>query len=164
MGLVIDIFLTLVSHLPKLVSWWLYSSKRTKGKVEVSISAREGSVEVWCNKAQAKLSLWVQFKNNNPFPIEIDRVEALASFYTAQMKATNLFGIRLKRGGSDSLHIEGKIDDVNLKRVNESSEDRGMRVEIQAVVVNKYNTIRDFRVYLENMMCRLVNKNIKQNA
>ena len=30
MGLVIDILLTLVSHLPKVVNWWLFSPKRTK--------------------------------------------------------------------------------------------------------------------------------------
>lgn len=158
MGLVIDIFLTLVSHLPKLVSWWLYSPKRTKENVEASISAKEGSVEVWCDKAQAKFSLWIQFNNNNPFPIEIDRTEASGNLYTARLKAINLFGRRLKKGESASLHLEGKIDDINLKQVNKSPENESLRLEVKSVIVNKYHHIRDFKCQFDRLMCKFYNK------
>lgn len=163
MGLVIDIFLTLVSHLPKLVSWWLYSPKRTKENVEVSISAKEGSVEVWCDKAQAMFSLWIQFNNNNPFPIEIDRTEASGNLYTARLKAINLFGRRLKKGESASLHLEGKIDDINLKQVNKSPENESLRLELKAVIVNKYHLIRDFRCQFDRLMCKFYNKQSNQS-
>jgi len=158
MGLVIDIFLTLVSHLPKLVSWWLYSPKRTKENVEASISAKEGSVEVWCDKAQAKFSLWIQFNNNNPFPIEIDRTEASGNLYTARLKAINLFGRRFKKGESASLHLEGKIDDINLKQVNKSPENESLRLEVKSVIVNKYHHIRDFKCQFDRLMCKFYNK------
>ena len=164
MGLVTDIFLTLVSHLPKqLVSWWLYSPKRTKENMEVSISAQEGSVEVWCNKEQAKFSLWIQFKNNNPFPIEIDRTEASGNLYTANLKAINLFGGRLKKSESASLHLEGKIDDINLKQVNKSPENESLRLELKAVIVNKYHLIRDFRCQFDRLMCKFYNKQSNQS-
>ena len=164
MELVTDIFLTLVSHMPKqLVSWWLYSPKQTKENMEVSISAQEGSVEVWCDKAQAKFSLWIQFKNNNPFPIEIDRTEASGNLYTARLKAINLFGRRLKKGESASLHLEGKIDDINLKQVNKSPENESLRLELKAVIVNKYHLIRDFRCQFDRLMCKFYNKQSNQS-
>lgn len=164
MELVTDIFLTLVSHMPKqLVSWWLYSPKRTKENMEVSISAQEGSVEVWCDKEQAKFSIYVQFKNNNPFFIEIDRAEALGSLCTARLKAINLFGRRLKKGESASLHLEGKIDDINLKQVNKSPENESLRLELKAVIVNKYHLIRDFRCQFDRLMCKFYNKQSNQS-
>jgi len=163
MGLVIDIFLTLVSHLPKIVSWWLYSPKRTKENIEISISAQEGSVEVWCDKEQAKFSLWIQFNNNNPFPIEIDRTEASGNLYTARLKAINLFGRRLKKGESASLHLEGKIDDINLKQVNKSPENESLRLDLKAVIVNKYHLIRDFRCQFDRLMCKFYNKQSNQS-
>lgn len=162
MGLVIDIFLTLVSRLPKLVSWWLYSPKRTKENTEVSISAQEGSVEVWCDKEQAKFSIYVQFKNSNPFPIEIDRTEACGNLYTARLKAINLFGTRLNKAESASLHLEGKFDDINLKRVNESPENESIRIEIKAVIINKYHYIRDFTYRCDRLMCKFHNKNLNR--
>ena len=159
MELITDIFLTLVSHMPKqLVSWWLYSPKRTKENIEISISAQEGSVEVWCDKEQAKFSLWIQFNNNNPFPIEIDRSEAIGSFCTARLKAINLFGMRLNKGESNSLHLEGKIDDINLNRVNESPENESIRIELRAIIINKYHNIRDFIYRFERLMCKFYNK------
>jgi len=163
MDLVINIFFTLVSHLPKLLSFWLYSPKRTKEKVEVSISAQQGSVELWCDKAQAKFSLWIQFNNNNPFPIEIDRTEASGNFYTAHLKAINIFGTRLKKGQSTSLHLEGKIDDINLKQVNESPENESLRLELNAVIINKYHYIRDFSCQFDRLMCKFYNKQLNQS-
>lgn len=163
MELIIDIFFTLVSHLPRLLSWWLYSPERTKENVEVSISAKDGSVEVWCDKAQAKLSLWIQFNNNNPFPIEIDRTEASGNLYTARLKAINLFGKRLKKTESALLHLEGKIDDINLKRVNESPENEPLRLELKSVIINKYHLIRDFRCQFDRLMCKFYNRKSSQS-
>jgi len=158
MELIIDIFFTLISHLPRLLSWWLYSPGRTKKNVEISISAQKGSVELWCDKAQANFSLWIQFKNNNPFPIEIDRTEASGILYTAHLRAINIFGRGLKKGESASLHLEGKIDDINLKRLNESPENESLRLELNAIIINKYHCIRDFRCQFDSLMCKFYNK------
>lgn len=156
-------FFELVSHLPKLLSWWLYSPEKTKGNVDVSISARAGSVEVWCNKSQTKFSLWIEFKNNNTFPLEIDRAEASGILNSAYLTAINLFGMPLKKGESCSLHLEGKIDDINLELINKAPENESVRLELRAIIVNKYHTIRDFRVPFDNLMCKLINKRPKQS-
>lgn len=148
----------LVSHLPKLLSWWLYSPERTKENVEIFISAQQGSVDIWCDKIQAKFSLWIKFKNNNPFPIEIDQTEASGNLNTAHLKAINIFGRRFKKGESASLHLEGKIDDINLKRVNESPENESLRLELNAIIINKYHYIRDFRCQFDRLMCKFYNK------
>ena len=163
MDLLMNTFFELVSHLPKLLSWWMYSPEKTKGNVDVSISARTGSVEIWCDKSQAKFSLWVEFKNDNAFPIEIDRAEASGILYSARLTATNLFGIPLKKGESGSLHLEGKIDDINLELINKAPENESVRIELRAIIVNKYHTIRDFRVPFDNLMCKLINKRPKQS-
>jgi hypothetical protein len=163
MALIIDIFFTLVSYLPKLLSWWLYSPERTKEHVEVSISAQQGSVELWCDKAQSKFSLWIQFKNNNPFPIEIDRIVANGDLYTAHVEAINIIGGRLEKGESDKLHLEGKIDDINLKRVNESPENESLSLVLNAVIINKYHYIRDFKCPFNKLMCKLYNKQLNKS-
>lgn len=155
-------FLELVSHLPKLLSWWLYSAEKTKKNVAVSISARAGSVEVFCDKSQAKFSLWVEFKNNNAFPIEIDRAEASGILHAARLTAVNLFGMPLKKGELGTLHLEGRIDDINLELVNKAPENESVRIELCAIIVNKYHTIRDFRVHFDSLMCKLINKRAKQ--
>ena len=163
MDLLMNTFFELVSHLPKLLSWWLYSPEKTKRNVHVSVSARAGSVEVWCDKAQAKFSIWVEFKNNNAFPIEIDRAEASGTLHAARLTATNLFGMPLKKGESGSLHLEGRIDDINLELANKAPENESVRTELRAIIVNKYHTIRDFRVPFDNLMCKLINKRPKQS-
>lgn len=155
---VIDIFFKLFSHLPRIISFWLYSPERTKKNVEVFVSAQEGSVEVWCDKIQSNFSLWVEVKNNNPFPIEIDRAEASGYLHNARLKALNLIGIRLKRGESKSLHLEGRIDLANLEQINQAPNDETLRLEVRAVIINKYHNIRDFTHQFDRLMCRYYNK------
>ena len=161
MSTVIDITFYILSYLPKLFSWWLYKSSRTTQHIDFHVSAKEGSVEIWCDKRQSNFSLWVEVKNNNPFPIEIDRAEASGYLHTARLKAFNLFGIRLKRGESKSLHLEGRIDEANLEQVRCSPENEPMRrIDLKAVIVNKYHTIRGFSVSFDRLMCRLINKKV----
>ena len=162
MDLLMNALLELVSHLPKLLSSWLYSAERTKKNVAVSISARAGSVEVLCDKAQARFSLCVEFTNNNAFPIEIDRAEAAGILHAARLTANNLFGMPLKKGESGVLRLEGRIDDINLELVNNVPENESLRIEFRAIIVNKYHTIRDFRVHFDSLMCKLINKRAKQ--
>lgn len=158
MELVTDIFFTLISHLPKLASWWLYSPKRTRENVEVSISAKEGSVELWCDKCQSCFKVILEFKNNNPFSIEIDRVEVSGQLHTASMKAFELFGARLEKKKEVNLYIGGKLDETNLKKVTQASIDEGLRLEVKAVIINKYHYIRDFRYQFDRLMCKFYNK------
>lgn len=155
-----DLALSAISHLPKIFNWWLYNPDKTKQRIEVDVSAQEGSVEVWCNKDQVKFKIYIQFKNNNPFPIEIDRSEVFGNLHAAQLKASNLFGLKLGKGKSDSLLLEGKIDDINLTKVNDSPDNESMRIEIKAIILNKYHIIRDFRIPIDRLMCKLINKNI----
>ncbi len=163
MSIYTELVLNSLSHLPKIFNWWLYKPEKTIKRIDVNILAKEGSVEIWCDKAQAKFSLWIQFKNNNSFPIEIDRSEASGYLYTAHLKAINLFGKRLKKGESATLHLEGNIDDINLKRVNGSPENESLRLELKAVVLNKYHRIRDFRCQFDRLMCKFYNRKSRRS-
>jgi hypothetical protein len=161
MSILTDIGLNVISHLPKLFSWWLYKPKRTKNLIEVDVSAQDGSVEIWCDRPQARFSITVQFRNNNPFPIEIDRAEASARLHTAKFKAINFFGLKITEGKTESLQLEGRIDEQNLNYVNDSPDGENLRVEVKAIVMNKYHTIRSFSKNFDRLMCRLINKNIE---
>ena len=158
MELVIDIFFALVSRLPKLVSWWLYSPKRTKENVEVSISAQEGSVELWCDECQSSFKVILEFKNNNPFPIEIDRVEISGHLKNASMKAFELFGARLEKNKKVRLYLKGKLHESTLAQVNQAADDEPLRLEIKSVIINKYHCIRDFTYRFDRLMCKFYNR------
>jgi len=163
MELVTDIFFALVSRLPKLVSWWLYSPKRTKENVEVSISAKEGSVELWCDKCQSSFKVILEFKNNNPFPIEIDRVEISGKLHTASMKALELFGAKLEKNKKVNFYLRGKLDESTLEQVNQAPHNEGLRLEVKAVIINKYHNVRDFRYQFDRLMCKFYNKKSNQS-
>jgi len=162
MNLVVDIFFRLVSYLPKLVSWWLYTPKRTKENIEVFISAKEGSVELWCDKYQSKFNVVLEFKNNNPFPIEIDRVEISGHLHGASMKAVELFGAKLGNSKKVNFYISEKMDESNLDIVNKAPHDETLSLEVKAVIINKYHYIRDFRYHFDRLMCKFYNKKLPQ--
>ena len=163
MSLLTDVTFNAISQLPKLFSWWLYKPERTLSHIDVEVSAQEGSVEIWCDKTQARFSIIVQFRNNNPFPIDIDRAEASANLHTAHFKAINFFGAKIKESRSEILRLDGRIDDQNLKYVNESPDGEALRVEFRALVTNRYHTIRNFSIHFDRLMCKLVNKKIEQS-
>lgn len=158
MKLAIDILFALVSHLPKFVSWWLYSPKRTKEKVEVSISAQEGSVEFWCDKRQSCFNVILEFKNNNPFPIEIDRVEISAQLHSTSIKAFELFGAKLKNNSKANIYLRGKLDQSSLIQINQTLPDARLRLEVRSIIINKYHYIRDFKYSFDNLMYKCYNK------
>ena len=158
MELVIDIFFKLVSHLPKIISFWLYSPERTKKHVDVSISAQEGSVQVFCDECQSKFAVTIDFRNNNPFPIEIDRIEISGNVSSASMKAVELFGAEIGPNKKNNFFLDGKIDPANLELINQASNDESLRLEVKAIIVNKYYNIRDFRHHFERLMCKYYNK------
>ena len=158
MELVIDIFFTLVSHLPKLLSWWLYLPKRTKENVEISVSAQEGSVELWCDKLQSRFNVILEFKNNNPFPIEIDRVEIYGQLNNASMKAFELFGAKVRKNKKVNLYLRGKLDESSLAIVNQVSDNEALRLEVKSVIINKYHYIRDFTYHFDRLMCKFYNR------
>lgn len=162
MSIFIDMTLWFISILPKLFSWWLYKPERTMKHISVNVSAQEGSVEIWCDKKQAHFSIIIDFRNNNPFVIEIDRAEASANLHTAQLKAINFFGVKIDKGKTELLRLEGRIDDLNLKYVNESPRGEHLRVELKAIVLNKYHTMRNFNKHFDRLMCKLINKKIEQ--
>jgi hypothetical protein len=158
MGLVIDVFFNLASHLPKLISGRLYSPERTKRNVEVIVSAQEGSVEVWCNKYQSKFRVILDFRNNNPFPIEIDRVEISGYLHSASMKAIELFGAKIEAHKKVIFFLEGKIDAANLEQINQAPKDETLRLEVKTIIVNKYHNIRDYIHHFERLVCKYYNR------
>ena len=158
MELVTDIFFALVSRLPKIFSWWLYSPERTVKNVEVFISAQEGSVEIWCDEAQASFKVIPEFKNSNPFPIDIDRVEISGQLQNASMKAFELLGAKLEKNKKVNLYLRGKLDESSLKQVNQAADDEPLRLEVKAVIINKYHYIRDFTCNFDRLMCKFYNK------
>ena len=164
MSLLIDIVFNMLSYLPRIFNWWLFKPERTTRQLDIDISAQEGSIEIWCDRSHARFAIIIQFRNNNPFPIEIDRAEASASLHTARFKAINIFGIKIKKGETQLLRLEGRIDDENLKYVNRSPEGENLRMEFNAVIMNKYHTIRDFRKYFDRLMCKLINKSSEHVA
>ena len=163
MSILTDITLNVISQLPKLFSWWLYKPERTLSHINVEVSAQEGSVEIWCDKTQARFSIIVQFRNDNPFPVDIDRAEASANLHTAHFKAINFFGINVKEKRTEVLRLEGRIDDQNLKYANQSPDGESLRVELRAIVTNRYHTIRTFSKHFDRLMCKLFNKRIEQS-
>ena len=158
MELVTDIFFALVSRLPKIFSWWLYSPERTVKNVEVFISAQEGSVEIWCDEAQASFKVIPEFKNSNPFPIDIDRVEISGQLHNASIKAFELLGAKLEKNKKVNLYPRGKLDESSLKRVNQAADDEALRLEVRIVIINKYHYIRDFSCHFDRLMCKFYNK------
>ncbi len=158
MGWVKDIFFKFVPHLPKIIISWLYPPERIKKNVEVSVSGQEGSVEIWCDNYQSNFKVILEFRNNNPFPIEIDRVEALGYLHSASMKAVELFGAKIQANGKGTLFLEGKIDPANLEQVNQAPNDESLRLEVKAVILNKYHNIRDFSHQFDRLMCKFYNK------
>ncbi len=164
MSILTDIILQVISHLPKLFSWWLYKPKRTTEHLSIDVSAQEGSVEIWCDKSQARFSMIVQIRNGNPFDIEIDRAEVSARLHMGQLKASNFFGAKVQKGKVESLRLEGRIDDQNLRYVNEAPNGEHLAADIRAIVVNKYHTIRTFNRQFDRLMCRMINKRIEQGT
>jgi hypothetical protein len=160
MSTFIDIAIYVLSCLPKFFNWWLYKPSRTTQHIDFHVSANESTVEIWCDKIQSNFSLWVEVKNNNPFPIEIDRAEASGYLNNARLKALNLIGIQLKKGESKSLHLEGRIDEASLEQVRCSPENAPLQVIIRCIIKNKYHTIRNFSISFDRLMCRLVNKHV----
>jgi hypothetical protein len=158
MELFTNVFFTLVSHLPRLASGWLYSPERTKENVEVSISATEGSVELWCDREQAAFKVRLEFKNNNPFPIEIDRIEASGRLHTASVKAFDLFGGKIEQNKKTVFWLTGKLDEVSLERINAAPDEERLRLEVRAFIINKYHYIRDFSSTHDRLICRFCNK------
>jgi hypothetical protein len=158
MSILVDLFMNTVPYLPGPFIWWLYKPERTLRYVKAEILARQGSVEVWCDKEQARFRLWVQFTNDNAFPVEIDRVIASGNLHAAHLEASNLMGTNLRKGQSASLLLEGRIDDVNLERVNRSPDDQALQLTLRAVVANKYHTMREYTIGFSSLMCRLCNK------
>jgi len=144
--------------LPKIVSFWLYSPERTKRNIDVIVSAEEGSVEVWCDKRQSKFTVTLGFRNNNPFPIEIDRVGISGYLSGVSMKAFELFGAKVEANKKVDLFLEGKIDAASLEQVNQVSNDDTLRVVINSIVINKYYNIRDFKRHFDRLMCKYYNK------
>jgi len=151
MSILVDLSMNAVPYLPRPFIWWLYKPERTLQHIKAEILAHQGSVEVWCDREQAKFCLWVQFKNDNPFPVEIDRVIASGNLHAVHLEASNLMGTHLKKGQFTSLLPEGGIDDVNLDRVNRSPDDSSLRLTLYAVVANKYHTMREFRTGFDHI-------------
>lgn len=162
--IVIDIFFWLVSHLPQILSWWLYSPERTKSNIGVFISAQQGTVEVWCDKCQSKFNVILEFENKNPFAIEIDRVEISARLQNASMETVDLFGSRLETNKRAKLYLTGKLDESSLIQVNEAPDDEPLHLVVKAVILNKYHKIRDYRHDFDRVMCKFYNKKSKSTA
>ena len=82
-----------------------YSPEKTKQNVDISISAQEGSVEIWCDKQQSRFNVILEFKNNNSFAVEVDRIETTGYLSNgASMKAFDLVGARLERNKKENFH------------------------------------------------------------
>jgi len=163
----IDIFVKSSSHLYKFVSHLLsyfsrkkkYSPEKTKQNIEVSISAQEGSIEMWCDKYQSMFKVILEFKNNNPFSIEIDRVEISGYTYSgASVEAIELFGERIEAHKKARIFLKGKIDSANLEKINQASNDETLRLEVKAIIVNKYHNIRDYKYHFDRLRCEYHNR------
>jgi len=122
------------------------------------VSAQEGSVEVFCDKYQSKFTVILDFKNNNPFPIEIDRIEISGDVSSASMKAIELLGAKIEPDKKDKFFLDGKIDAVNLEKINKAPNNEALRLEVKAVIINKYYNIRDFSHHFDRLMCKYYNK------
>lgn len=153
-----DFILNIISYLPKLVNWWLYSPERTDRNVDVSISANESSIQIWC--IQNEFQVQVEFRNNNPFPIEVDRLTITGRYYTADLVAAENFGTRIQPKQRSILIAKGKFDTTMEERIKQAKDDTTIRLEIQALIINKCHRIRHFRRSFEYQLCRVTNKNV----
>ena len=153
-----DFILNIISYLPKLVNWWLYSPERTDRNVDVSISANESSIQIWC--IQNEFQVQVEFRNNNPFPIEIDRLMVKGHYYTVTLTASEKFGIRIMPKKKDSLIAKGKFNVSTESQIKQAKDDTTIRLEVHALIINKCHRIRDFRRHFDSQLCRVVNKNV----
>ncbi len=158
MDILKELFFQIVAHLPMLLSGWLYSSKRTKAHVEVTIPAREGSVDIFCDRVQSSFRIAIEIRNSNPFPIEVDRIEATASLSGGSMRALELFGGSVQTNRKVSFYLTGRIDEANLEMINKAPDNEMPRVHIHAIVINKYHRIRDFMHDEDRVMCRFSNR------
>ncbi|MGD0077481.1 MAG: hypothetical protein ABSB91_02510 [Sedimentisphaerales bacterium] len=163
----IDTIIKVSSHLYNLLSRLLsffnrkkkYSPEKTKQNIEVSISAQEGSIEMWCDKYQSMFRVYLEFSNNNPFPIEIDRVEVSGYTYSsASVEAINLFGEKIEAHKKYRILLKGKIDSANLEKINQAATDETLRLDVRAVILNKFYNIRDYVSHLDNVRCRYINR------
>jgi hypothetical protein len=136
-----------------------YSPEKTKQNVEVSISAQEGSIEIWCDKYQSMFRIYLDFKNDNPFPIEIDRVEVSGNTYSsASVEAIELFGERIEAHKKARMFLKGKIDSANLEKINQATADETLRLQVKAVIINKFYNIRDYTHSFDRLVCKYYNK------
>lgn len=122
------------------------------------MSAQEGTVEVWCDKYQSQFNIILDVRNNNPFPIEVDRVEATGYIHSASMKAIDLFGVEIKAHQKANIFLRGRIDAANLEQINQVPDDETLRLEAKAVIVNKYHNIRDYIHRYDRLVCKYYNK------
>lgn len=154
----IDFILQIISYLPKLFNWWLYSPRRTEANIEVSISASESSIEIWCSQNQFRVR--VGFRNSNPFPIEIDRLVVRASYHSATLVAKERFGARIAPKKQIILSAEGEFDTTTEARIKEARDDTTIGLEIRALIINRRHRMRDFRSSFPNQLCRVTNKHV----
>ncbi len=117
-------------------------------------------MEIWCDKCQSKFKVILEFKNSNPFPIEIDRVEISGYLHSASMEAVELFGAKLEKNKKVNFYLEGKLDAASLEQVNQTSKDETLRLEVRAIIINKYHHIRDFTCRFDRLMCKFYNKKL----
>jgi hypothetical protein len=168
------IFKKIVAYLPQLFNWWLYSSERTKKNIDVTIHNTDGSVEFLCDELNAFFRITIEFKNNNPFSVEIDRIEIRGWIPYAVnngvisrivvVRAVELMGGRIKNNQKMNFSLMGDIDKSNLIVLNQAPDDAILYLHIKAVIKNKYYCIRDFSTDINRLMCKFINKskNIQQ--
>ena len=156
-NMVTDFILNIISYLPKLFNWWLYSPKRTERNVDVSISANESSIQILC--IQNEFQVQVEFRNNNPFPIEIDRLIVNGHYYTVTLTASEKFGIRIMPKKKASLIANGKFNISTESQIKQAKDDTTIRLEVNALIINKCYRIRNFRRSFNSQLCRVINKN-----
>lgn len=156
--MIIDFILNLISHLPKLFNWWLYSPKRTDKNIDVSISASDSSIEIWCGQREFRIR--PEFRNNNPFPIEVDRLEIKGSLDSVRLTATQNFGTEIPPKKKTTLTAEGKFDTSTEIQIKQTKDDTTIRLELIALIINKCHRIRNFRRHFENLLCRVINKKV----
>ena len=170
MQLALDIFKEIVAYLPQLFNWWLYSSERTKKNIDVTIHNKEGSVEFYCNEQMHFFRITIEFKNNNPFPIEIDRIQINGWIpiithdvinQAVFIKAFELMGGRIKKNQKMNFGLIGDIDSSNLNFLNQAPDDATLNLHIKAVIKNKYYCIRDFSKDINRLMCKFIDKKNK---
>src|SRR4030067_2958261 len=149
--MVTDFILNIISYLPKLFNWWLYSPERTDRNVDVSISANESSIQIWC--IQNEFQVQVEFRNNNPFPIEIDRLVVKGHYYTVTLTASEKFGIRIMPKKKTNLIAKGKFNVSTESQIKQAKDDTTIRLEVNALIINKCHRIRNFRRSFDSQLC-----------